>query len=303
MGKINRLLAKSDNHALKEKGYEVVTVLGEGSFSVVKSAKWTKPGSAKPLHVALKIINRSTAPECFIEKFWPREEMVLNTVKHDNIIQMYEIFSERSKIYVCLELAPRGDLLQYLQLKGALDEAESHYIFVQICGAVEYLHSKNIVHRDLKCENLLLTANKIVKITDFGFAVVFDKGTLSQTYCGSAAYAPPEVIQGIPYKPPIHDIWSMGVILFIMRCNAMPFRDSTVTKLVQDQQANTLDFPNKESLSHHFCDLVSFVLCYEPKKRFGLREIKKHKWTITKHQSPSSYSPTSSKVSLTAETS
>ena len=301
MGKINRLLAKSDNQLLKQRGYEIITVLGEGSFSVVKSAKWTKPGSTKPLNVALKIINRSTAPESFIEKFWPREEMVLSEVKHKNIVQMYEIFSERSKIFVCLELAPRGDLLQYLQLKGALEEAEAHKLFMQMCSAVEYLHGKNIAHRDLKCENVLLANNNIVKLTDFGFATIVDKSKVSETFCGSAAYAPPEVLQGIPYQPSIHDIWSLGVILFIMACNAMPFRDSNIKKLVQDQQASDLDFPNKESLSDHFCDLVSLVLYYEPEKRFGLREIKKHKWTNTDHQSSSTLQSQSSSNSLTDE--
>jgi len=301
MGKINRLLAKSDNQLLRQRGYEIVRVLGEGSFSVVKSAKWTKPGTTTTQNVALKIINRSTAPESFIEKFWPREELVLNQVKHDNIVKMIEIFSERTKIYVCMELAPRGDLLEYLQLKGALEEAESHNIFTQIFAAVDYLHAKNIVHRDLKCENVLLTAKNIVKITDFGFAALIDKKTISETYCGSAAYAPPEVIQGIPYKPFIHDVWSLGVILYIMACNAMPFRDSTVTKLVQDQQSDSLDFPNKEDLSDHFCDLVSLVLCYEPKKRIGLKEIKKHKWTNKKHQSSLTFSPTTSRASLVTE--
>ena len=300
MGKISRIgKGRTDGTVLKQRGYEIVSVLGEGSFSVVKSAKWSKPGESKEVHVALKIINRSTAPESFIEKFWPREEMVLSSVEHDNIVKMHEIFSEGSKIFICLELAPRGDLLQYLQLKGALTESESHNIFMQIFAAIEYLHGKDIAHRDLKCENVLLSGKNMVKLTDFGFATITSKkGHFSETFCGSAAYAPPEVLQGIPYKPIIHDIWSLGVILFIMACNAMPFRDSHIKKLVQDQQAANLDFPNESELSSHFRDLVSLILCYEPENRYTLAQIKKHDWTQTATASltPSTSHQTSSET-------
>ena len=279
MGRINQIVAKSSNAILKQRGYEVEKVLGEGSFSVVKGAKWNKSG--KEVKVALKIINRATAPDEFIEKFWPREEKVLNEVKHDNIIQMYEIFSEGNKIFICLEWASRGDLLQYLQLKGKLSEYETHQLFLQIVAAIDYLHKNNIVHRDLKCENVLLTqknTGKTVKISDFGFAAEFNSNAVSKTFCGSAAYAPPEVLQGIPYKPTLHDVWSMGVILYIMTINAMPFRDSNIKKLVQDQQSSNLDFNDEKRLSKSYRDLVLAVLRYEQSKRFCLKDIQKHKW-------------------------
>ena len=276
MGKINRFGVKTDSKILKERGYEIVSVLGEGSFSVVKSAKWTKAGNQQ--NVALKIINRTTAPESFIDKFWPREEKVLTSVQHENIIRLHEIFSEGSKIFVCLELAPRGDLLEYLQLKGCLTEHEAHELFLQMVSAIEYLHNKNIVHRDLKCENILLTGKAKIKLTDFGFAAPFKASTVSDTYCGSAAYASPEVLQGIPYKPPIPDIWSLGVILYILCCNAMPFRDSSIKKLVEDQQSSEMNFPNQDLLSENYRNLVSKILCYKAEKRFGLKEIKRHKW-------------------------
>lgn len=134
-----------------------------------------------------------------------------------------------------MEWAGRGDLLGYVRLKGAIKESESRRLFGEMCAGIEYLHNMNIVHRDLKCENILLCTNNQIKIADFGFARILLPKELSKTFCGSAAYAAPELLQGLPYHGTMADIWSLGVILYIMICSSMPFRDTNIKTLLSDQ--------------------------------------------------------------------
>uniref|UniRef100_H2ZFY5 non-specific serine/threonine protein kinase n=1 Tax=Ciona savignyi TaxID=51511 RepID=H2ZFY5_CIOSA len=271
----------SDHDILGERGYKVDRILGEGSYSRVKSALWKKPGSQDTVQVAVKIINRMTAPQDFLDKFWPRERDVMQIMDHKNVIRMYDIFSHGNKIYITLERAARGDLLDYVQLKGSLSNQEAHKYFTEMCNGVKYLHSKNIIHRDLKCENVLLTANNSIKIADFGFARIMADSDISRTFCGSAAYAAPEVLRGIPYEGATSDIWSLGVILFIMACASMPFRDTSLSKILNDQKSD-LNFPDKQKLSKRYCHLVSSILKYDIKARYRLTDIMHHDWmTLT----------------------
>ena len=151
------------------------------------------------------------------------------------MVQTFEIISINHKVYIALEWAGRGDLLGYVRLKGALREAETRRLFGEMCAGLDYLHKMEIVHRDLKCENILLCSNNQIKIADFGFARILPANELSKTFCGSAAYAAPELLQGLPYQGPKVDIWSLGVILYIMICSSMPFRDTNIKTLLSDQ--------------------------------------------------------------------
>ena len=120
-----------------------------------------------------------------------------------------------------MEHASKGDLLSRIRDLGKIDEHQAGVWFTQLVSAIEYCHSRGVVHRDLKCENLLLDQFNVLKVTDFGFArggMKPTRGTypLSQTYCGSYAYASPEILTGTPYVPQMADIWSMGVVLYVM---------------------------------------------------------------------------------------
>ncbi|KAK9708076.1 Protein kinase domain [Popillia japonica] len=123
-----------------------------------------------------------------------------------------------------------------------------------MASGLQYLHNKNIAHRDLKCENILLSRRFNVKLADFGFArfCVDAEGrrVLSQTYCGSAAYAAPEVVNGTPYNPKLSDVWSLGIILFIMLNASMPFDDSNLRKLLKDQMTRNWVFRSRLSSYH-----------------------------------------------------
>merc|ERR1712139_116457 len=172
-----------------------------------------------------------------------------------------------------------GDLLQYVRLKGALKEAECRKFFQDLTEALEYCHGINIVHRDLKCENVLLSKKNQVKLADFGFARRLPPAELSKAFCGSAAYAAPELLQGMPYIGTIADVWSCGVILYIMACSSMPFRDSNIKTLLLDQRA-PLHIPSAvlPGLSTEIKDLVLKILCFDNEKRITMNAIRSHRW-------------------------
>ena len=136
------------------------------------------------------------------------------------------------------------------------------------------------MHRDLKCENLLLFERHTLKIADFGFARRVTASDLSSTFFGSAAYAALELLKGEPYPGPIADCWSIGVILFIMICSRMPYSDCSINELVK-QQAKPVKFPHKRTLNPDFVQLVNNILCFDLKKRYRLHQIMTNSWCAT----------------------
>ncbi|NXU21493.1 TSSK6 kinase, partial [Pardalotus punctatus] len=142
------------------------------------------------------------------------------------------------KVYIVME-AMDTTLLDMLQKLGKLPCApNARDIFVQVVRAVSYLHDRNLVHRDLKCENVLLSSDgRRAKISDFGFSKeVNGHVDLSSTFCGTVAFTPPEVLMGIPYDAKKYDIWSLGVMLYMMVVGNIPFDDSNVQSMPQLQK-------------------------------------------------------------------
>uniref|UniRef100_A0ABI8A3Q7 non-specific serine/threonine protein kinase n=1 Tax=Felis catus TaxID=9685 RepID=A0ABI8A3Q7_FELCA len=240
-----------DAAILKRRGYILGIHLGEGSYAKVKSAY----SERLKFNVAVKIIDRKKVPTDFLEKFLPREIEIQATLNHRSIIRTYEIFeTSDGRIYIIMELGVQGDLLGFIRTRGALHEDDARKKFHQLSSAIKYCHDLDIVHRDLKCENILLDKDFNIKLSDFGFSKRCprdDSGRLmlSKTFCGSAAYAAPEVLQGIPYQPKVYDIWSLGVILYIMVCGSMPYNDSDIKKMLRIQKEHRVDFPRSKNLT------------------------------------------------------
>lgn len=297
MGKIKNLFGGDDAAQLQRKGFSISGDLGEGTYSKVKQATWNKEEGCT-LKVALKIINKKTAPKDFLEKFLPREIEVMKKIKHPNLIRLFDLFQISSKLYFVLEWAGHGDLLQYVRLCGPLKDDSCRQLFHQLCVGVQYLHDSGIVHRDLKCENILLTKKQIVKIADFGFARLIGSADLSKTYCGSAAYAAPELLQGIPYQGPIADLWSLGVILYIMACASMPFRDSSIKVLLKDQK-EPLHIPSSQikDFSPTLRDLLSKTMAFDLIKRYDMSKMMSHAWYKGVHSESNVQPSTSAKTS------
>lgn len=264
---------------MKKNGYSFGKKLGEGSYAKVLIT--TTPQKAT---LACKMICKKKAPKDFVEKFLPRELDVLKRIDHENILGSSEIFEFPSKVFIMMELAENGDLLDYIKSKGSRPNAEGKKLFEDLARGMEYLHHSEIVHRDLKCENLLLFKNNKVKIADFGFArscVDADgKKILSQTYCGSAAYAAPEILRGNKYIPKAYDMWSVGVILFIIVCGSMPFDDSDVRRMLKTQLKNNVHFPSRvrDSINEDCKKLIRQLLEVDVNKRLTVEQARNSTW-------------------------
>ncbi|XP_057347922.1 testis-specific serine/threonine-protein kinase 1-like [Manis pentadactyla] len=269
-----------DAGVLRRRGYTMGTHLGEGSYAKVKSAYSERLKS----NVAVKIIDRKKAPTDFLEKFLPREIEILAMLNHRYIIKTYEIFeTSDGKVYIVMELGVQGDLLEFIRTWGALHEDDARKKFRQLSSAIKYCHDLDVVHRDLKCENLLLDKDFNIKLSDFGFSkrcLRDDSGrlTLSKTFCGSAAYAAPEVLQGVPYQPKVYDIWSLGVILYIMVCGSMPYDDSNIKRMLRTQKEHRVKFPRSKHLTGECKDLICRMLQPDVNRRLHIDEILSHCW-------------------------
>jgi MAP/microtubule affinity-regulating kinase len=161
-----------------------------------------------------------------------REVRIMKLLNHKNIIKLYEVIDTPEELYIIMEYAQGGEVFDYLLAHGRIKEKDARKFFRQIVSAVDYCHQMRIVHRDLKAENLLLDADlQQVKIADFGFSNQFVPGNHLNTWCGSPPYAAPELFQGKEYVGPEVDIWSLGVVLYVLVCGCLPFDGSTLQKL------------------------------------------------------------------------
>ncbi|KAK6467450.1 testis-specific serine/threonine-protein kinase 6 [Huso huso] len=267
----------SGDRLLSELGYKLGGTIGEGSYSKVKLAKSKKYREK----VAIKIVDRRRAPPDFVTKFLPRELAILKGLRHPHIVQVYEFIEVcNGKLYIVMEVA-ETDLLQRVQQLNHIPGPQAKEMFIQIVSAVSYLHENNIVHRDLKCENVLLTEGNQVKITDFGFGrKAHGYPEVSSTYCGSAAYAPPEVLLGVPYDPKKYDVWSLGVILYVMTTGCMPFDDSNVSKLPRFQKKGVV-YPEGVQVEDKCKALIGLLLQFSPLIRPSIKQVADNEWLTT----------------------
>ncbi|XP_010869898.1 testis-specific serine/threonine-protein kinase 6 [Esox lucius] len=259
---------------LRGMGYKLGVTIGEGSYSKVKLASSQKHNA----EVAIKIVDRKKAPNDFVHKFLPRELTLLRGVRHDNIVHVHEFIEiSNGRLYIVMEAAAT-DLLLKIQEVNSIPVDQAKKMFSQIVNAVNYLHQNNIVHRDMKCENVLLTRDNQVKITDFGFGR-FATGypELCSTYCGSAAYAPPEVLLGIPYDPKKSDVWSLGVILYVMVTGCMPYDDSNVSKLPRTQR-KALVYSDNVTVEEPCRQFIAYLLQFSPSTRPTIQDVAEQTW-------------------------
>uniref|UniRef100_A0A8D0HS35 non-specific serine/threonine protein kinase n=1 Tax=Sphenodon punctatus TaxID=8508 RepID=A0A8D0HS35_SPHPU len=271
-------------------GYQIGKVIGRGSYGTVYEAYFTK----QKVTVAIKIISKKKASEDYLNKFLPREIQVMKSLRHKHLIAFYQTIETTSRHYIIMELAPSGDVLEWIQKSGPCSEALAGKWFSQLTLGIAYLHSKGAVHRDLKLENLLLDKRENVKISDFGFAkMVMPQSQpapspsyhmmscfahLSQTYCGSFAYACPEILLGLPYNPFLSDTWSMGVILYTLVVAHLPFDDTNLKKLLRETQREVA-FPANQPVCDECKDLVRRLL-RQASKRLNILEVLKTGWVL-----------------------
>ncbi|KAK9459898.1 kinase-like domain-containing protein [Lipomyces oligophaga] len=274
--------------------YFLGSTLGEGEFGKVKLG-WRRDGKS-PSEVAVKLIKKENVPPgSDREARFQREIVVLRHLRHPNIVRLQEIIQNDRYIGIVLEYASGGELFEYIVQNKYLKDSTACRLFAQLVSGVNYLHSKGIVHRDLKLENLLLDKHKNIIITDFGFANVFDpedliagrpKADLMSSSCGSPCYAAPEVvISDGKYSGRKVDVWSCGVILYAMLAGYLPFDDdpknpygNNITQLYHYITSTPLTFP--EQVKPMPRDLLRRILVPDPTQRADLLEVRAHSWLL-----------------------
>lgn len=258
-------------------GYRVGRTIGKGSYATVKEATSQK----HRCKVAIKIITKKNTQKDYIEKFLPREIEVIKILKHPSIVLFNQCIETTNRVYLIMEYLNNGDLLEAVRSRKIIPENLASIWFAQMMAGIEYCHNQGVVHRDLKCENLLLDNHENLKLTDFGFArsnmkPLLGQPVLSETYCGSYAYAAPEILTGCPYRPQLADIWSMGVILYVMVIGRLPFDDSNHRELLKQVRFGPT-FPHKRPISNECKNIITKILVRR-EDRPPIAIIKQHVW-------------------------
>uniref|UniRef100_A0A673MM53 non-specific serine/threonine protein kinase n=1 Tax=Sinocyclocheilus rhinocerous TaxID=307959 RepID=A0A673MM53_9TELE len=205
-----------------------------------------------------------------------REVQIMKMLRHPHIIRLYQVMETERMIYLVTEYASGGEIFDHLVAHGRMAEKDARRKFKQIVAAVYFCHCRNIVHRDLKAENLLLDHNLNIKIVYFGFSNLFSRGQLLKTWCGSPPYAAPELFEGKEYDGPKVDIWSLGVVLYVLVCGALPFDGSTLQNLRARVLSGKFRIPFFMSTDCEY--LIRHMLVLEPSRRLSMEQICKNKW-------------------------
>ncbi|KAA8518953.1 hypothetical protein F0562_016273 [Nyssa sinensis] len=269
-------MAQSTSRARFLGDYLVGQQIGSGSFSVVWHARHRVHG----MEVAIKEIATGRLNKKLQESLMS-EIVILKQINHPNIIRLHEIIQEPGKIHLILEYCRGGDLSMYIQQRqGRVPEARAKHFMQQLAAGLQILRENNLIHRDLKPQNLLLSTsddNSVLKIADFGFARSLQPRGLAETLCGSPLYMAPEIMQLQKYDAKA-DLWSVGAILFQLVTGKTPFTGNNQIQLLQNIIKSTeLHFPpDKKDLSSDCIDLCQKLLRRNPVERLTFEEFFNH---------------------------
>jgi 5'-AMP-activated protein kinase catalytic alpha subunit len=254
--------------------YELGRLLGQGTFGKVYYGRSTITNQS----VAIKMIDKDKVIKNDQADSIKREISIMRLVKHPNIIQLFEVMATKSKIYFVIEYAKGGELFKKVA-KGKLKEDIAHKYFKQLISAVDYCHSRGVYHRDIKPENILLDENENLKISDFGLSALTEskrQDGLLHTTCGTPAYVAPEVIKRKGYDGSKADIWSCGVVLFVLLAGYVPFNDSNLMDMYR--KISNADFKCPNWFPRNVRKLLCKMLDPNPDTRICIDNIKQCSW-------------------------
>ncbi|CAN6341409.1 unnamed protein product [Urochloa humidicola] len=254
--------------------YELGRLLGHGTFAKVYHARHADTGET----VAIKVLDKEKALRNGLVPHIKREIAILRRVRHPNIVRLYEVMATKSKIYFVMEYVRGGELFARVA-KGRLKEDIARRYFQQLISAVGFCHARGVFHRDLKPENLLVDERGDLKVSDFGLSAVADQfhtDGLLHTFCGTPSYVAPEVLARRGYDGAKADIWSCGVILFVLMAGYLPFHDQNLMAMYRKIYRGEFRCPrwfskDLTSLSHRLLDT-------NPETRITVAQIMESRW-------------------------
>nr|ABY58263.1 serine-threonine kinase [Persea americana]ABY58269.1 serine-threonine kinase [Persea americana] len=254
--------------------FELGRLLGQGTFAKVYHARNLKSNQS----VAIKVIDKEKVLKVGMIDQIKREISTMRLASHPNVVQLYEVMATKTKIYFVLEYVKGGELFNKVA-KGKLKEDVARKYFQQLVSAVDFCHSRGVYHRDLKPENLLVDENENLKVTDFGLSALAEskrQDGLLHTTCGTPAYVAPEVISRKGYDGAKADIWSCGVILFVLLAGYLPFHDSNLMELYRKVGKAEYKCPNW--FPPEVRRLLARILDQNPNTRISIAKIKDNSW-------------------------
>ncbi|CAJ1970758.1 unnamed protein product [Sphenostylis stenocarpa] len=263
---------KNTSNILMQK-YELGRLLGKGTFGKVYYGRSTITNQ----NVAVKVIDKNKVIKTGQADHIKREISIMRLIKHPNVIELFEVMATKSKIYFVMEYAKGGELFGKVA-KGKLKEEVAHKYFRQLVNAVDFCHSRGVSHRDIKPENILLDENDNLKVSDFGLSALAEskhQDGLLHTTCGTPAYVAPEVIKRKGYDGAKADIWSCGVVLFVLLAGYLPFQDPNL--MVMYKKINKAEFACPKWFPG-VRRLLSKMLDPNPGTRISIDKVKQCSW-------------------------
>jgi len=262
-----------------EEKYDLGKELGRGGFSIVREAvnKVTKE------KVAVKFIEKKFVDQEEL-KLLQREIDIMARVQHRNVLRLFEIFDTAQQLSLVMELVNGGELFYKIVDKGSYSEMEAMDIVRQLAEGVDYLHNQGIAHRDLKPENLLCSelpdGKVVIKIADFGLSKAFSGESALETSCGTPDYAAPEVLRMDGAYDKSVDLWSIGVITYVLLCGFPPFYGKSQAQLFEKILNADFEFPEPEwtQISAEAKDFINHLLVLDVKQRYNTKQCLEHPW-------------------------
>ena len=251
--------------------YKIGRSIGHGAFGKVNIALHVLSGHI----VSIKSFNKKK--NLFSLNRIKNEVKIMNKLrKSDNIVKLFELFETKNYYCLVMENVVGGSLLSAINKMNKIPENISKNIFKQLITTLQFIHSHNIVHRDIKPDNILLDLDNTIKLCDFGVSKIIPKGQLVNDSCGTPAFIAPEILLDTPYNPYVSDIWSSGVVLYAMVTGFFPFRGVNETQLHENILSGL--YPNPLDISEDLKDLLKRILNVNPKERITLEQILEHPW-------------------------